>query len=105
MAETLESLATKIDALAKTFGERLDAVDQRFDGVDQRAAGLRRELLVRIEAVDSKVDLVLEQMGHLVQRDVASSRGHARLEARVDDHDLRITALEGRRKKPVKPRR
>lgn len=110
MAETLGSLAKKIDALAKTFGgrfdaidkrldgvdKRFDAVDRRFDGVDERFDGLRSELLVRIEAVDTKVDLVLEQMRHLVPRDVANSLAHARLEARLDDHDPPITALEGR---------
>jgi archaellum component FlaC len=138
MAETLETLATRIDAFATSVSQRFDGIDQRLtgidtrfdgidtrlagidtrfdgidmrlDGIDQRLAGidtrfdgidtrlvdLKAELLIRIEAVDTKVGLVLEKVDHLIHRDVANSVAHARFEQRLDNHELRIIALESR---------
>jgi hypothetical protein len=104
MPETLDTLGTKLD----TLGEKLDAlgvsvdqrfaqVDQRFAQVDQRFDELKAELGTRIEAVDAKVDLVLEGFDNLLKKDAANAVAHARMDARLDNHELRLTALEGDR--------
>ena len=101
MAETLDSLAEKISSLGWSIDRRFDAVDQRFDAVDQRFDDLKAELRTEIEAVDAKVGLVLEKVEDLVKRDIQHSVVHARLERRLDNHDLRLTALETGRTKPA----
>jgi len=101
MAETLDSLAEKISSLASSIDKRFDAVDerfvavdQRFDAVDQRFDEIKAELRTEIEAVDAKVGLVLEKMDDLTKRDIHHSIVHARLELRLENHDLRLKALE-----------
>ncbi len=81
------TLADKIDALSATFLARFDAVDQRFDE-------LKAELRTEIEAVDTKVDLVLEKIGHLMSRDISNAAAHASFDQRLENHDLRIRAIE-----------
>lgn len=66
MAETLDTLGEKIAALTTSIDKRFDQVDQR---IDQQGSSLR----TLIEAVDSKVDLVLEKVTHLMQRDIHPS--------------------------------
>ncbi|MGZ8710890.1 MAG: hypothetical protein ACXW28_11770 [Thermoanaerobaculia bacterium] len=112
MAETIETIGTKLDALGakldvfsttvdKRFEQvdkRFEQVDKRFEQVDKRFDELKSELGTRIEAVDAKVDLVVEGFGNLLKKDAANSASHARIESRLDNHDLRLTALEGERK-------
>lgn len=83
MAETLDSL-----------GEKIATLTQKVDGIDGRFDTLRSELKTQIEAVDTKVGLVLEKVTDLIVRDARNSAAHARLETRLDDHELRILALE-----------
>ena len=104
MAETLETLGEKLDALGgklDVFGtsvdKRFEQVDKRFEQVDNRFDELKGELGTRIEAVDAKVDLVLEGFGNLLKKGAANSASHARMDARLDAHDLRLTALEAKR--------
>jgi chaperonin cofactor prefoldin len=113
MAETLETIGTKLDALGakldvfstsvdKRFEQvdkRFEQVDKRFEQVDKRFDELKSELATRIEAVDAKVDLVVEGFGNLLKKDASNSASHARFEARVDNHELRLVALERERQK------
>jgi len=115
MAKTRGTLATKIDTLGERvdkLGERVDQrfeqidrrfeqidqrfeqVDQRFDQVDTRFEEVKAQLKVQIEAVDSTMHLVLERMDEFLKRDVGNSAAHARMDTRIDAHELRITALE-----------
>ena len=115
MAETLDTLAEKITALAvlmearfkgvdtrfdavdqrfESVDRRFEAVDRRFDAVDRRFDELKAELRTEMEAVDAKVGLVLEKVDDLITRDVRHSLVHARFEQRLDNHELRLTALE-----------
>jgi chaperonin cofactor prefoldin len=112
MAETLKTVGTKIDALTskldafsaavdKRFEQvdkRFEQVDKRFEQVDKRFDNLKEELKgelgTKIEAVEAKVDLVLEGFENLVKKDAANSASHARMDARLDTHEIRIAALE-----------
>jgi hypothetical protein len=55
---------------------------------------VKAQIGLKIEAVDAKVDLALERLDDLLKKDVANSAAHARMDTRIDTHDLRITALE-----------
>jgi len=92
MAETLDTLGGKIDALTKRF----DGVDKRLDGVDKRLDQVQSTLGVKIDAVEALAKLAVERLDDVLKKDVGNSLAHARLDARIDDHDLRILALEGR---------
>ncbi len=115
MTETLDTLATKIDALGVAIDKRFEQVDKRFEQVekrfeqvdkrfaqvdkrfeqvDLRIDDLKTHLTIKIEAVDAKVGLALERMDDFLKRDVANSAAHARMDTRIDAHELRITALE-----------
>jgi chaperonin cofactor prefoldin len=106
MAETLETIGTKLDALgakldvfSTSVDKRFEQVDKPFEQVDKRFDELKSELATRIEAVDAKVDLVVEGFGNLLKKDASNSASHARFEARVDNHELRLVALERERQK------
>jgi chaperonin cofactor prefoldin len=121
MAESLETVSTKIDALGakldafssavdkrfeqvdKRFEQvdkRFEQVDKRFEQVDKRFGELKEELKgelgTKIEAVDVKVDLVLEGFRSLLKKDAANSASHARMDERLDNHEVRIAALENK---------
>ncbi|MGH7446124.1 MAG: hypothetical protein ACRELT_01095, partial [Longimicrobiales bacterium] len=83
-----------IDQRFDGIDQRLNGIDRRLDGVDTRLEDVKTELLVRIEAVDAKVGLVIEKVDDLIRRDLASLVAHARVDERLDDHELRLTALE-----------
>jgi archaellum component FlaC len=110
MAETLETVGTKIDelgakldAFSTAVDKRFEQVDKRFEQVDKRFEQLKEEIKgelgTKIEAVEAKVDLVLEGYADLRMRDARNSAAHARMDTRLDGHELRIAALEGGRGK------
>jgi hypothetical protein len=43
MAETLESIAAKLDQLSERFDQRFDDVDKRFDEIDKRLDGVDKQ--------------------------------------------------------------
>jgi hypothetical protein len=82
MADAIEILTAKVDALAKAMSEgfaavakRFDQVDQRFDGVDQRFDGVEahftelreyidlgyKQLKAEIGRVDRKLDQFIDR--------------------------------------------
>jgi chromosome segregation ATPase len=111
MGRGFEAVDTRFDAMDTRFAgveDRLDrvearldsndtrfvSIDQRFDGIDQRFDELKSELRTRIEAVDAKVGLVLEKVTDLTVRDARHSAVHVRHEQVLDNHELRLRALE-----------
>jgi hypothetical protein len=112
MPETLDTLGAKIDRLATRIDNvdtrlsaRIDALATRIEDVNGGVLGriddAKTAVLVRIEGVDAKVDLALEKIDHLVERDAANTSAHERFEQRLDNHELRLIALE---KRPLPPR-
>jgi chromosome segregation ATPase len=116
--EQIDTRFVQIDTRFVQIDKRFVQIDKRFDQVDQRIAQVDARvsqldqrvdeqgssLRILIEAVDSKVDLVLEKVTHLMHRDVHNSAGHAHFETRLDNHELRLIALEsGHRPPPASP--
>jgi hypothetical protein len=85
--ETLETIAAKIDALAKSN-------DQRFATVDQQLADTRAHLGVKIEALDTKVVQVYDEVIAMRADSRRNATEHHTFTTRLDSHDLRILALE-----------
>ena len=120
--ETLETIAAKIDALGRSMAERFGSVDQRFDGVDQRLAGMdkrfvgiderlttadgrfrsidqllvemKAQLGVKIEAVETKVTQVYDEVIAMRAETKRNAAEHTTFTKRLDNHDIRILALE-----------
>lgn len=91
MAETLDTLAERITALTTLTSQMATRVQ-----VDEVKSGLRTQ----IEAVDAKVELVLEKVDDLIKRDIYHSVVHARFEQRFENHEMRLMTLQSRRKPP-----
>jgi chaperonin cofactor prefoldin len=101
MADTLETIGTKIDALSASVDQRFEQVDQRFEQVDRRFEQvdhrfdeLKGQLQSQIERVEGKIDLLVEGFANLAKKDAANSAAHRRVDQRLDNHETRLAALE-----------
>jgi septal ring factor EnvC (AmiA/AmiB activator) len=90
-----------VDQQFKSVDQQFKSVDQQFKSVDQQFADMKAHLGVKIEAVDAKVDLVLEAVMSLAKHAETNAKDHGRFTERLDNHDVRILALES--SKPAKP--
>ncbi len=113
--ETLETIAERITALAKSIELRFTRVDERFDSVDQQFTSvdqhftsvdqhfksidqrfdeMKAQLGVKIEAVDANVTLVFDAVMSLQKHAENNAKDHQRFTERLNNHDVRILALE-----------
>jgi hypothetical protein len=99
--ETLETIAARIDALSKSNDERFATIDQRFSSVDLQFAETRAQLGVKIEAVETKVVQVYDEVIAKRKDATRNATEHKSFTRRLDNHDIRILALE--RPAPPKP--
>lgn len=91
--ETLETIAAKIDALSTSN-------DERFAKVDQQFAETRAQLGVKIEAVETKVVQVYDEVIAMREKGKRNATEHKTFRKRLENHDVRILALE----KPAPPK-
>jgi len=89
-----------VDEQFKHVDEQFKHVDERFTKADQDRKELKSQLLVRLEAVEAKVDRVYDEV--IAGRDVVNvvRSEQATGNAVLDNHEIRIRALES--KKPAK---
>lgn len=99
--ETLETIAARIAALSKSADERFDKIDQRFEKADQRFTGIDQQMVetkaqlgVKIEAVDAKVVKVYDEVIAMREETKRNATEHRTFTKRLDNHDVRILALE-----------
>ena len=115
MDTRFEAMDTRFEAMDARFGAmdaRFGAMDARFGAMDARFATIdaqfarldaritkeigdaKAQLGVKIEAVDENVTRVYDEV--IAQRETHASNdiAHTKFEKRLDDHDLRILALE-----------
>jgi hypothetical protein len=109
MPETLETIAAKIDALSKSNDERLARIDQQFaetrgdlgariealsKSIDRRFEESGAHLGVKIEAVETKVTQVYDEVLAMREKSKRNATEHKTFTNRLDNHDVRILALE-----------
>ena len=106
--ETLETIAAKIDALRKSNDERFGKIDRQFGTIDhqfgtidRRFDELKSQLGVQIEAVDTKVQQVYDEVIAMRAETKRNAKEHKAFTRRLDSHDLRILAIE--KPGPAKP--
>ena len=106
--ETLDTIGAKLTALGKSIDERFTKVDERFTKIDdrftkvdgqfanfgQQLAETKVHLGIKIDAVDDKVTRVYDAVIALQQHDTVNTKAHAEFTARLEDHEVRILALE-----------
>ena len=85
--ETLETIAARFDALSKSTDERFTKIDQQF--IETRA-----QLGVKIEAVDTKVVQVYDEVIAMRGEAKRNAAEHKTFTKCLDKHDIRILALE-----------
>jgi RNA processing factor Prp31 len=117
--ETLETIAAKIDALSKSIDRRFDAfsksIDRRFDAfskstdrrfdafsksIDRRFEESGAQLGVKIEALATKVTQVYDEVIAMREESKRNASEHKTFTKGLDNHDVRILALE----KPGSPK-
>ena len=99
--ETLETIAASIRDLRTSMDERFTKVDERFGKVDQQFAKidtrfdeLRSQMRTDIEAVRGDIRLVAEATATQHKRDRRNDADHKRFKTELEDHDVRLLALE-----------
>jgi hypothetical protein len=80
MPETLETIAAKIEALSQS-------IDRRFE-----ESGA--QLGVKIEAVETKVTQVYDEVIAMRKGSQRNATEHKTFTKRLDNHDVRLLALE-----------
>src|SRR5688572_1440361 len=85
--ETLETIAASIRELRQSMDSQFGAVDKRFDEV-------KAQLRTEIEAVRGDVRIVAEGLAAQTALLTRMDTDRERLAGRVENHDLRILALE-----------
>ena len=109
VSELKTEMDARFDAAAKDVGERFTQVDERFAQVDERFERLERQIADEGTATRRHFDVVAEDLwSHLkstaevsaaTQRRLAdTTSAHRTLVSAVDDHEVRLLALEGKRR-------
>ena len=96
MPETLETLAAKMTQLSETVQTGFGQTDARFRSIDRKLDEMRAQLGVKIEAVDTRVTQVYDAVIALTSHEKQNRKDHQRFDNKLDDHDVRILALEHR---------
>jgi predicted nuclease with TOPRIM domain len=63
----LDALDSKVGRLETRFDgleTRFDGLETRFDGLETRVGGLDSKFTARFESVDTKLDIILDRIGH-----------------------------------------
>jgi septal ring factor EnvC (AmiA/AmiB activator) len=79
--------------------QRLDSVDQHLVSVDQRLGSVEREITElkhQQEITNIKQDVVIDELSRLRKAIVQLAEGSSVSFEKLDDHEHRIQALEGR---------
>jgi hypothetical protein len=102
--ETVEGRLDKSDnrftQLEASIGRKIDEaraqLDAKIDTVDRKLVETRAHLGVKIEAVDTRVTQVYDAVIALTSHEKQNRKDHQRFDNKLDDHDVRILALEHR---------
>jgi hypothetical protein len=92
MPATIATIAEQLTTLARRM-------DERFVEVETKIGGVETNLRVLIEAVNDKVQIAYEAIVSLRDDTSANTRDHAKFEKRLENHSLRLLALESREHK------
>jgi len=94
---------TRMPATIATIAEQLTTLgrrmDERFVEIETKIGGVETNLRVLIEAVNDKVQIAYEAIVSLRDDTSANTRDHAKFEKRLENHSLRLLALESREHK------
>jgi hypothetical protein len=86
-AETRTDLGAEISELSKSMTDRFGKIDRQFEET-------KAQLGVKIEAVDAKVDRLYDEVIAMRAETKRNTSEHEAFTKRLENHDLRILALE-----------
>jgi hypothetical protein len=96
LREGLQGVNHRLDGLSHHvhgIDHRLDGIDHRLDGIDHRLNGVERR---QVES-EVRISTELVALAGVVREVRDAIRDDRVLRARVEDHEVRITALENPR--------
>ncbi|MGE5242649.1 MAG: hypothetical protein ACM3SQ_00290 [Betaproteobacteria bacterium] len=92
--EQVDRRFEQVDKRFEQVDKRFEQVDKRFEQVDRRLDEVKAHLRIEIEALGTRLTAAFDGVIAAVQYEAANRAAHAAFEKRLDDHDLRLTALE-----------
>lgn len=60
---------------------------------------LENDLRLQLDALDAKLDLVLQKVGELMERGDANRTSQSRLDQRLKNHEARLLSMERARRR------
>jgi len=99
--DKVDQRVEKVDQRVAKVEQRVAKVEQRVAKVDQRVAETWSQLGVKIEALEANVVKVYDEVIAMREESKRNSSEHKTFTKRLDNHDLRILALE--KPGPAKP--
>jgi hypothetical protein len=105
MPPTLETIAEQITTLSRVITEMGRQVDKKLADVqrelNERLEDVETRLSVKIEVVHEEMKIGFDGISGLVERNAHFRAVQAKHTARLDNHEVRILALES--SKPPRP--
>ena len=106
--DKIDGRLVTVDGRLNKVEERLDQADDRFTSleasIDRKLDEMRSQLGVKIEAVDTRVTQVYDAVIALGAHGEQNRKDHKRIDEKLEDHDVRILALEHRGRPKRRPR-
>ena len=100
--DSVEGKFDKVDGRFNIIDGRLDKADDRFTSfeasIERKLDEVRSQLGVKIEAVDARVTQVYDAVIALGAHGEQNRKDHKRIDEKLEDHDVRILALEHHRR-------
>ncbi|MGH9408790.1 MAG: hypothetical protein ACRD1V_04985 [Vicinamibacterales bacterium] len=92
--EQVDARFEQVDARFEQVDRRFEQVDDRFARVERRVDETRTQLKTEVEALRGDVRLVYDVVIAQADRNERNDADHARFAERLENHDVRILALE-----------
>ena len=93
--DSIDARFEGIDARFDSIDARFESIDARFESVDAEFKSVRAEIKAEGEATRRHFDIVAEQMRDSIR---VVAEGTARNTERLDDHEIRLTRVERKKK-------
>ena len=93
--DSMDARFESIDARFDSIDARFESIDARFQSVDAEFRSVRAEIKAEGEATRRHFDIVAEQLKDIVK---VVAEGTARNTGRLDDHEIRLTRVERKKR-------
>jgi hypothetical protein len=91
--EAIDRRFDAIDRRFETIDRRFETIDRRFEAIDRRFEAIETRIAEEGETTRRHFDVMVEKVESAVR---VIAEGHSHLQTVVDDHEVRLQAVEKR---------